>query len=439
MTHAPGRHALVVADDLTGANATAAGLARARLRAVTVTGEERTETIAEFASRFDAVVVSTNNRHTTPQESAAAARRVLEAGWPAALVSNRIDSTLRGNIGATTAALVTGLRAHGEDVVALCIPAHPDADRHTVGGVQLLRGHRLEETELAHDPRSPMRRSEVAALMAEQTDLPTRSIPLETVTGPSEDLATALAEAVADGVGIVIVDAVTNEHVQRTAEVAAALPDITWLSVDPGPATVALARALGLGETAPRAPYLAVSGSATGLTRRQLARLSSAREVHVVRVVLDDDGLPDPDATTAALTEAIAGAGGEEVVLLASALGEDELLPHEARHRIPAALARSTRDALRAQAVEGLYLTGGDLAAACLGELAADGLDVADEVAPLAVAGTLVGGPWSGLPVVTKGGLVGDDDTAVACLAFLERTAAAIRRNVQPARPRPTH
>lgn len=430
---------LVVADDLTGANATAAGLARARLRAVTVTDIERPETVAEFVSRFDAVVVSTNNRHASAADAAAAVRRALIAGSPAALVANRIDSTLRGSIGATTQAMVEELRDQGAGtVVALCVPAHPEAERQTVAGVQLLRGRRLEETELAHDPRSPMKRSDVAALLAEQTELSVRSIPLETVTGAAEGLTDALTGAVEDGVGIVVVDALTLDHVERVTAAAAAVPDVTWLCVDPGPATVAMARSLGLGETTRGSPYLAVSGSATDLTRRQLARLRADREVRVVRLVVGDDGLPDTDATTGALDDALATAGTGEVVLLASVLDDDDLLAQEVRERVPAALALATRRALESTPVDGLYLTGGDLAAACLSELAADGLDVADEVVPLAVGGTLVGGPWSGLPVVTKGGLVGDDDTTVACLAFLEHAAETARRHVQPARSRVT-
>jgi uncharacterized protein YgbK (DUF1537 family) len=431
------RTVLVVADDLTGANATAAGLSRAGLRAVTVADAHQPELVAEFAGRFDAVVVSGDNRHDDPADAARVVRRALRAGWPAALVTNRIDSTLRGNVGATTEAMLDELAdLAGEPVVALCVPAHPEAQRQTVAGVQLLAGRRLEETELARDPRSPVARSEVAALVAAQTDLPVRPLPLDTVTGPPEALEAALRAAVAEGRGIVVADALTLEHVERVATAAAGIAGVTWLCVDPGPFTVAMARALGLGGDADAAPYLAVSGSATDLTRRQLGRVRERRTVHLVRLVTDGDGRPDLDATTAALHEALATATGGELVLLASALDDADLLDPDARAGVPALLARATRRALEEQRVDGLYLTGGDLAAACLGELAADGLDVADEVVPLAVAGNLVGGPWSGLPVVTKGGLVGDDETALACLAFLEQSAQARRRHVPPARTR---
>lgn len=431
------RRVLVVADDLTGANATAAGLARAGLRAVTVADVDHPELVAEFAGRFDAVVVSADNRHADPADAAEDVRRALRAGWPAAVVANRIDSTLRGNVGATTEAMLAELaELTGGPVVALCVPAHPEAQRQTVGGVQLLDGRRLEETELARDPRSPVSRSEVAELLGEQTTLPVRTLLLETVTGPVEELDRAVAEAAAAGTGIVVADALTLDHVERVATAAAAVEGVTWLCVDPGPATVAMARALGLGGGADAAPYLAVSGSATDLTRRQLARLCSTRPVRTVRIALDADGRPDADATTAALHDALGDAAPGELVLLASSIDDGDLLDASVRAAVPAVLARATRRALESERVDGLYLTGGDIAAACLAELAADGLDVADEVVPLAVAGSLVGGPWSGLPVVTKGGLVGDDDTAVACLAFLEQSARARRRHVPPARTR---
>jgi uncharacterized protein YgbK (DUF1537 family) len=51
--------------------------------------------------------------------------------------------------------------------------------------------------------------------------------------------------------------------------------------------------------------------------------------------------------------------------------------------------------------------------------LGADRLGVAGEVAPLCPRGTLHGGPWSGLPVVTKGGLVGEDATLDALVENL--------------------
>lgn len=431
---------LIVADDLTGANATAAGLARDGLRAVTVPSAIRVDVVAEFAARFDAVVVSTNSRHVPPAEAAELLLRVVRAGWPARLIANRIDSTLRGNLGATTAAVLAAVAEQsGRRAVALCSPSHPMAGRQTVAGTQLLHGMRLEDTELARDPRSPIRDSDIAARLQEQANLRIANVSIDDITGDPAELTHMLRRLLDDDVEVVVSDALTEEHLARVARAAvhAADPSMVWVSVDSGPGAQALARALEIHTTGTPAPLLAVSGSATELTRFQLARLCAVRDVIFVRPVLDNV-VPDVDATAATLHSAIANAGSGQIVLLTSAMQTADLLEVDpvAAERIPRALVRSVRRVLEQQPVSGLYATGGDVAAALLAEVGASGLDVETEVVPLAVAGSLVSGPHSGLPVVTKGGLIGDEDTAVLCLDHLRHTAELRRRHVTSAQSR---
>ncbi len=431
---------LIVADDLTGANATAAGLARDGLRAVTVPSAARVHLVAEFAGRFDAVVVSTNSRHVPPAEAAELLRRVVRAGWPARLISNRIDSTLRGNLGATTAAILAAVTEQsGRRAVALCSPAHPMAGRQTVGGTQLLHGERLEDTELARDPRSPIRVSDVADRLHEQADLRIGNVNIEDITGGLAELTQVLRRLLDHDVEVVVSDALTEEHLAKLARAAVQAADhsMVWVSVDSGPGTRALARALEIRAAGTPSPLLAVSGSATELTRLQLARLCAVRDVVVVRPVLDGV-VPDVDATAATLDTAIANARVGQIVLLTSVLEAADLVEVDsmAAERIPWALVRAVRCVLERQSVGGLYATGGDVAAALLANVGADGLDVETEVVPLAVAGSLVSGPHTGLPIVTKGGLIGDEDTAVLCLDHLRHTSELRQRHVTSAQTR---
>lgn len=424
---------LIVADDLTGANATAAGFAQAGMRAVTVGAGQEPALVREFAARFDVVVVSTDGRHCPPGEVADHVAALVRAGWPAELVCNRVDSTLRGNVGASTAAMLAAVRAaSGRRVVALCSPAHPAAGRQTVEGHQLLDGVRLEDTELAVDPRAPVRTSSVVARLTEQATLKVGHVPLSAVTGDPTGL---MRELLADGVDVLVTDALTTGHLDRTATaaVAAAGTAVLLIGVDPGPGSLALARALRITGRVERRPLLAVSGSATQLTRVQLARLRAEAPVTVVPVT--GGVVPDVDATAAALDRALADAGPGEVVLLATVLADDDVVRISTAdaERVPVALARTVRRVLERRTVDGLFATGGDVSAALFAELSAGGLDVSDEIVPLAVAGTLVTGPWAGLPVATKGGLVGDADTTVDCVAHLRRMADAIRRHVPAA------
>ncbi len=398
--------------------------------------------IAEFAGRFDVVVVSTDTRHEPAERAAARVAGAVRAGWPVQLVSNRVDTTLRGNVGATTAA---ALRAVAEEAdrraVGLCAPAFPSAGRQTVDGTQLLDGDRLEHTELARDPRSPVDDSDIATLIHRQADLKIGHLSLSTVTGDRDELSEAVHKQVADGTDVVVADALTTDHLDRVAQAAVrAVPaDVVWVSIDSGPGSVALARALGITGRDEGAPLLAVSGSATRLTRTQLARLRSEHQVTTVRAMPGDDGpVPDLDATAAALDAAVADAGPHDIVLLATVLADTDVVsvgPEQAEE-LPKVLARAVRRTLEEHTVDGLFSTGGDVTAALFAELAANGLEVELEVEPLAVAGTFVGGPWAGLPVATKGGLIGDGGTIVACVEHLRRAAEAGRRHVRAAQSR---
>ena len=433
---------LVVADDLTGANAAAAGFARSGFRSVTASAGERADVVAEMVSRFDVVVATTDSRHLDPAEAARRVAAVVRAGWPARLVCNRIDTTLRGNIGATTRAMLDEVAAasDGARVVVLCAPAHPAAERQTIGGVQLLGGRRLEETEVARDARTPVRTSDVVELLRGQADLVVAAVPLGLVTGDEPALVDEVRRVLAEGVDVVVADATTEEHLDRVTAACVAASEgtgVVWAASDPGPASVALAKALGLGGSAEGAPLLAVSGSATELTRTQLQQLALERGALTHRAVRDG-AVPDVDATTRLLDEALSAAGPKDVVVLATALDESDLCRPTAEEadEIPRALARAVRRNLEAHAIDGLFTTGGDVTAALLAELGSHGLEISDELGPLAVAGTLVGGPWDGLPIVTKGGLVGDPSTTIACIDHLRRNADAHRRQVTAGEPR---
>jgi D-threonate/D-erythronate kinase len=435
---------LVVADDLTGANAAAAGFSRAGLRAVTVGLGRRWDAVAQFRDRFDVVVATTGTRHAPPAVVVEAVTGCVRAGWPVDLVSCRIDTTLRGNVGVAAEAVLHAVAGLSERrTVGLCAPAHPVAGRCTVDGFQLLEGVRLEDTELARDPRSPVRTSAVADVLRAGTSLATAHLPLSAVTGDEGGLQEALRERVRRGADVVVADALTEDHLARLATAAAAVArsdDVGWVGVDPGPASTALARAIGIRGHGQGGPVLAVSGSATELTRTQLQVLVDHRRVHVVTPTNMQDGVvPDVDATAAALVKVARAADPGDVVLLATALHAQDVVPLRGTDgvEVPRALGRITRQAMQECVVDGLYTTGGDVTAAVLDALGARGLEVEDEVLPLAVAGEIVDGPWSGMPVVTKGGLVGGPDAATTCVDHLLRAAGARARRVRTEVPSP--
>ncbi|MER0484792.1 four-carbon acid sugar kinase family protein [Streptomyces sp. Edi2] len=475
---------LVIADDLTGSNATGALYARLGLRAVTVGALAQVE---RYADRVDVLVINTASRHRPPDRAAAAVRAAVRTAGAAPLIVKRVDTTLRGNPGSELDPLVDVLAARepAARIRTLAVPAFPDAGRTTVGGLHLVDGVPLTRTPVARDPFDPVRHSRVAAVLGAQSGRSTGELALDVVERGPDAVAAALRESPAE---IVVCDATENAHLRTVARAAARLAaeDRTrWVALDSGPFGAALAGELGLrpadGEPA---RILAVVGSVTDRTRAQLTRTETALGARWADL---DPAAPDPDAVLARLRAAAAegatllgvrvaagppapatgsaagspaesatasaagspaesatasaagspaesatasAAGSPAESATASAAGSAAGSAPRAAARILRALAEIARRAVVELCPGGLYASGGDVAAAVTSALGADGFAIETEVLPLAIAGHLVGGPHDGLLFATKGGLIGGPDAARDCLEHLR--AACTRHTLGP-------
>ncbi|WP_449277971.1 four-carbon acid sugar kinase family protein [Leucobacter sp. GX24907] len=428
---------LVIADDLTGANASGARFARAGLRSATVTWKSVDGPIPGF----DALIVTTDSRHLDPALAAERVRAVIEQMPEAELVVKRVDTTLRGNIGAEAAAAIDAVRAAhpGETVRGLVVPAYPTSGRITVDGVQLLGGKPLEQTELRYDVHNPMTTSVVSEIVdAQQSRLSHRHISLRHVLG--DRLAEILTEGDED---LLILDALEDDHIQAIAAAAAQVSRATgmrWVTIDPGPAGAFLARALDLGvKTSDAPPLLAVVGSVTDLSIAQADYLARSELVHELEIDarrlageldheakhVSGEAAGDPvaelaDALVAKLEQAVFP---QQVLLRVTPPAQSGRLSEEGRERLPDLLAETLLRALDRVRISGLYSSGGDITAAILEVARIRAFEVVGEVIPLAVYGRAIGGALDGVPVVTKGGLIGTEITAEACMNQLRTLA----------------
>lgn len=400
---------LVIGDDLTGSNATGARFARAGLRTISVSGVER----VSCAMDADVLVINTGTRHLGAETARALVQEAAKAVSPVELLSKRVDTTLRGNVGAEVDALLDVLESGTR---ALVVPAFPDAGRTTVGGLHLVDGVPLAETSAARDPLTPVAFSRVATLLRHGTDRRIAEVPLDVVEAGSRAVADRLAST--DAL-LVVCDATSNAHLVTIAEAAALLQAeraTRWLSVDSGPFAVLLATALGIGPGEhPLPPVLAVVGSITATTREQvleLEQLSRARFVDVTPGGLDARQIADQAAE-------LMRSGARVIGIRTWVPGAEERVDRTTAARIPGVLAEAAALLLAEHTFGGLYATGGDIADAVTGSLGSDGFAIETEVLPLAVAGRLVGGPHDGLPFATKGGLIGDRGAAVSCVEHL--------------------
>lgn len=145
-----GRRLTVTADDRSGAMEAAALCADAGLETLVVSWDGEA-----VDARVECVVIDLRSRHLAPERAAARIRAVaVPEGSPRV---HKIDSTLRGNWAAELAAIGRPVRL---------VPAYPAAGRTCVGGVVLVHGVPVAETEFGRDPSAPVTSSRPADALA---------------------------------------------------------------------------------------------------------------------------------------------------------------------------------------------------------------------------------------------------------------------------------
>lgn len=196
----------IVADDLTGACDTGALFAG---------GGAVTVDVWPCRPRAGGVcVVDTESRGLDAQDAAARVGAVAGAGAH----FKKIDSTLRGRIGAEIDALMAATRA----TTALVCPALPTQGRQVVERVLTVDGVPVAETAHAQDPQfpKPASSSSVVDLLRPQLDRPLGWVPLAQVREPTGALAARLGRLAGT---VLVADAETDEDLDRLAAAAVAL------------------------------------------------------------------------------------------------------------------------------------------------------------------------------------------------------------------------
>lgn len=429
-----------VADDLTGATTTGVLLARSKARTAVFFNEAAAER-SEGLTDLDAVLISSNSRALSSSEAYEKVKLATQAliRMGVQYFSKRIDTTLRGGVGVEIDAMLDQM---GKDAVAIVVPAMPQSRRILVGGYSVIDGTALIKTPVALDVRTPVKENYIPRLLQGQTRRKVGLVALEHVLNGVESIQDALKVQREQGYEVIVVDAITIEDVGC---IARACVNLAWnlVSVDPGPMTVKLAYERGqisreeanIPDAAPEVPgksVLIAAGSATSVTKRQMEVL--CREPGFVRISIDPIPLINgarqaEDEIQCAVEQGLAYLNSENQprgILFETGL-HGEVLDLEAEdakrcyakglsaNRINAGLGGIIAGILEqsgAEKIAGLYTTGGDTMVNVCYQLGVEWIEMIDYVIPQTDIGCLAGS-YSGLPIVGKGGLTGNDNTAL--------------------------
>ena len=434
----PPNRCLILADDMTGGGDTGAQFAKKRLRTLLVTaGASRRLPLDD--NRWPVLVVNT---HTRAMEAQQARRRVAEFLGQLELerfgiVYKKIDSTLRGNIGAEIDAT---LEAMGHPV-ALLTPAYPEMGRTVENGVLKVRGVPVAKTEAAHDPVCPVTDSRVVHLLQRQTSSRIRLIEHRHVTTTPAELQAAVEREIGAGGRLLVFDCLERRDLAAIANLGFRLTPRPLFVGSAGLAEAVAAQvsARAAGRSAPRPPVktaghaIVVCGSASEVSRRQLARLGQGLAIPRVEIrpglACRFSSKEEPARRTIIRTTAEALRAGS-VILSVSAerLDEPDRPAHATALAVAEALGAIAKKAFSMSGIDAgesaLVLTGGDTAMAVLQALGTDGVEIGCEPIEGIMAGRVRGGLCSGAQVITKAGAFGGDDAfGDACPDPLRRDA----------------
>lgn len=425
---------VVIADDLTGANATGVLLKKMNYKAYTVMNAERIE--LSTLQDCDCILYPTDSRGVDPWIAYNRVQNVcrLLKNEDVKVYAKRIDSTLRGNMGSETDAMLDCL---GDDYTAIVAPCFPASGRIVIGGYMLVNGLPLHKTDIAIDPKTPVKNSEVAALFAEQSKYKVSSIRMKDLMHGKHYLADLINACVSEGSRIIVLDCVTQEDLDLIAD-AVITSKVKTVAVDPGVFTATLSRKLILpAEKKEKNKILAVVGSVHPNTKVQMEELWLSQRTHNVFVntkeLLEDEIRRTREIER--VSQEILKASDKNVVLTVTGDGiypenridfksymeQYECSLDTVTGMINSSFAEITYRILKAEPdFKGLYTSGGDITVSVCTIFQTAGLRLMDEVLPLAAYGQFLKGEFEGVHIITKGGSQGGRDAINRCITYLK-------------------
>jgi uncharacterized protein YgbK (DUF1537 family) len=369
------------------------------------------------------LVISTESRNcSTRQAKTAITEHIAAMACFGKSWFKKVDSTLRGNIGAEieVTLLATGIP------VALLVPAFPQAGRTTMGGIHYLYGVPVAQTDQGHDPFSPVKHSAIADIMWEQTELKTALISLDIVRTGAVAVIELITQCINQNTAVLIADAVTQADIDTLAQ---ACHVFAGKVLPCGAAAMLYAL---LGDKPPQEgnracngqiqqPMLVISGSPAHATRTQIDY--AAR--HGTAVVPHDTDIPWQHTAqqVAALLKQ-----GKSVILDAARLDKSALAQQFAAdsvaltansHALQHNMAQILGAVLRECHIGGIMVVGGDTLAHIFTAFEVQAMGIAGEAAPLVISGRFVGGKLDGLNLLSKAGGLGAEDAIHKGIEYL--------------------
>lgn len=414
---------LTIADDLTGAADTGHEFASRGYKTILCLdpGYEPPDS--------SVVVVDTDSRYTSATQAADRVRDAIQSRDPE-FIYKKVDSTLRGNLGAEirAAMLQTGINT------SIVAPAFPANQRITAGGYHFVNGTLITNTEEGNDPNALVTSPRLPEYLRDQGLTSVEHLGIES-------LASGYPEEAINFGSIMTADALHESNLKALANTIAKLNEETLVVGSGGLAKhIQLADELKTDEEDPQcvdetsmsggSPVVGIMGSIHPQAFSQIGKLDPEQVVLMdpTGVVRGEDAAVS-DAVdsslrkiqrgiTVLLTSACSQDDVEKTISVAEEMDIDEITT---RNRISSALADAAKQLWCTNAPSGIFLTGGATARSVLDSFNAKGIRLTGEEVKTGIPlGTVIGGCADETPIITKAGSFGSQLAIANCLKLLE-------------------
>ncbi|OBX08156.1 hypothetical protein QV08_05800 [Gallibacterium salpingitidis] len=407
---------LVIADDFTGANDTGVQFYHRGFSVDVIFDLAEVQT-----NNTDVIVVNTNSRSLLIENAQREVYQVCEKlNADNYQIYKKVDSTLRGNIGAELEAC---LRATKRDLVIFC-SALPAAQRVIKDGICLVHNVPLLDTEFATDPKTPITSSSIKEIISTQTSINVVEASISTL---SEAEFLHCIELSAGKETIFVIDAESEADLKQLAGLVQKIERPLIVAGSSGLARYVFPRSVTM------LPMLFVVGSMSEQSKKQVNTLLMNNSVAVIelntRELIENQNYVDEIAQQAfsllsqnkhlVLKTDSSFSARINIEEICKLFQLDRVSLGEKVCESLSVIVEATLTRIDSN-ISGLFLTGGDIAMQVARQLNLNNYRIAGEVEVGVPYGYFADEKFAHIPVITKAGAFGSDNVLQHSLEFIE-------------------
>jgi len=416
---------MIVADDLTGANDTGVQFSKRHLRSIVITNKDY---INKSLNDCDVVVVDTESRF---DDKDTAYKKTYEIGKIAKeknvkYIYKKIDSTLRGNIGAEISGLMDSLEIQHTFIV----PALPSYGRITKNGNVYVNGVLLSETEIAEDPKTPVRESYIPDVISHQSDKTIGVIDYDDVLSGKPKLIQKLQQHIKNGIQMIVIDAKDEGDLDLIASAITSLKEKVLFAGTSGLAEH-LSQYIDIKKG--KKSNIIIAGSVSEVTRKQIDYAKKKLALTLIDVEIEKLFSKEQYQEKNRIIDIIKESSrkGENIIIrtasskaiVAKSFEQGQkygLNKFKVSETIASFLGEIARYIIQEISINGILFTGGDTAIKAAQRLNISGTILHDEILPGIPYGYFVEEQYKNIIIVSKAGGFGNEDTIFQVLDFLK-------------------